>query len=88
MEIAGKDFKEKIADLRASLIEDNYHAMVVTELDEIAWLLNLRGEGGSNDEGLMNSPFFDSLVLVTLNEATLYGNLDKINETVRSYLGW
>ena len=45
MEYAGMAFEDKINDLRTELSEKNYEAMIVTELDEIAWLFNLRGEG-------------------------------------------
>lgn len=47
LEFAGKPFEEKIDDLRRTLAKKGINAMVVSELDEIAWLFNLRGEGSS-----------------------------------------
>ena len=43
LEYAGEDWESKIFQLRG--IFDDYSGMVVTELDEIAWLFNIRGEG-------------------------------------------
>ncbi len=48
LEYAGQTCQSKLADLRAQLTNDfdeEYLAMVVSELDEVAWLFNLRGEG-------------------------------------------
>ncbi len=55
MEYAGKEYPEKLDDLREELggseeEEEEYLAMVLTELDEIAWIFNLRGEGNSTVE--------------------------------------
>jgi Xaa-Pro aminopeptidase len=47
MEFAGKDWPDKISDLRSSLSAAGHTAIVVSELDEIAWLFNLRGEGNT-----------------------------------------
>lgn len=60
---AGKSTKLKLNDLRQSL---NGKSMVVSALDEIAWLLNLRGSD------IHCCPVFFSYVLVTPNDATLY----------------
>jgi Xaa-Pro aminopeptidase len=39
---AGKSFADKLKDLREQLEENKASAMVVSMLDEIAWLFNLR----------------------------------------------
>ena len=41
---AGLSWKEKVRDLRSDLAEKGASAMVVTALDEIAWLFNIRGQ--------------------------------------------
>ena len=62
LEYAGVDWEEKVRDrLRPKLGEGKYDGMVVTELDEVAWLYNLRGEGSSHNEGLYHSPTFESM---------------------------
>ncbi len=79
--------------------------MVITELDEIAWILNLRGEGSTsigvrllnvfrvivfelriNLQGLYHSPLFESQVLVTPDEVTLWIHTDKLNTNLTDHL--
>lgn len=40
----GKDWKQKIQDVREKMADKKAEYLVVTALDEIAWLLNMRGE--------------------------------------------
>lgn len=40
---SGKSLKDKLVDIRKSMVENTADILVITELDEIAWLLNLRG---------------------------------------------
>ena len=47
---AGEAWEDKLARLRAALQEAGHGGMVVSELDEINWLLNIRGEGSSHNE--------------------------------------
>lgn len=39
----GESREDKIAWLRSFLADNNYHTILLTSLDEIAWLLNVRG---------------------------------------------
>ena len=41
--IAGKTVLEKLTDVRAVLTENSAFALVITALDEVAWLFNIRG---------------------------------------------
>jgi len=43
LHFAGKTAAEKLQDVRASMKEKGYTAYLVTALDDIAWLLNIRG---------------------------------------------
>lgn len=43
MEYSGKSFEDKIEDLRKELEKKKSLGFVVSMLDEIAWLFNLRG---------------------------------------------
>lgn len=43
MEFAGKSFEDKLVDLRKELEKRKSPGFVVSMLDEIAWLYNLRG---------------------------------------------
>lgn len=46
--------------------------------DETAWLFNIRGHGTSSNEGLMHSPLFDSVALITLDDVFLWINTEKV----------
>lgn len=58
-------------ELRNDIGQQGAVAMVVTELDQIAWLLNLRGKGDSLVESLMHSPTFQSMLLVYKTKVSL-----------------
>lgn len=65
-EFAGKSWQDKIRDVRSELIRNNADAFIVTSLDEIAWLYNLRG----ND--VPYNPFFLSYAIVERQKIRLY----------------
>lgn len=77
---AGKSALEKIAELRVSMKELGAGVHILTTLDEIAWLLNLRG----ND--IPCNPVFLSYGLITDREFRLFVHEEALNEEVRSYL--
>ncbi|XP_013793175.1 probable Xaa-Pro aminopeptidase P, partial [Limulus polyphemus] len=43
LEFAGKRWEDKVEDVRAKLKEEGVGGIIITELDNVAWLLNLRG---------------------------------------------
>ncbi|KZV99641.1 putative aminopeptidase P, cytoplasmic [Exidia glandulosa HHB12029] len=65
----GKSSADKLADLRAYLKEKKYSAHVVSALDEIAWLFNLRGSD------IAYNPVFFSYAVVTQDEAILFADI-------------
>ncbi|KIX10556.1 uncharacterized protein Z518_01640 [Rhinocladiella mackenziei CBS 650.93] len=79
-EYAGKSYKDKLDDLRKELKKKKAAGMVVSMLDEIAWLLNLRGSD------IPYNPVFFSYAAVTPNSATLYIDSSKIDSEVEEYL--
>ncbi|KAK8221205.1 putative Xaa-Pro aminopeptidase P [Phyllosticta capitalensis] len=80
-EYAGKNFSEKLTELREELAKRKSAGFVVSMLDEIAWLYNLRG----ND--IPYNPVFFSYAVVTPDAATLYINDDKLTPEVKEHLG-
>jgi Xaa-Pro aminopeptidase len=72
----GESVASKLKRLREALTG----SFIVTALDEVAWLLNLRG----ND--IPYNPVFFSYVLVTPNDATLYTNPSRVPADVKKYL--
>jgi Xaa-Pro aminopeptidase len=77
---AGKKFEDKLADLRKELEKKKSKGMIVSMLDEIAWLFNLRG----ND--IDYNPVFFAYALVTPNDATLFVDDSKVTEAVKAHL--
>ncbi|KAL8683740.1 MAG: hypothetical protein Q9186_000374 [Xanthomendoza sp. 1 TL-2023] len=78
---AGKKFEEKIEDLRKDLDKKKSAGLIVSMLDEIAWLYNLRG----ND--IPYNPVFFSYAAITPTTATLYIDKSKFSEDVIPHLG-
>ena len=80
LEFAGETAENKIEHVRQALREQRADSILISHLDEIAWLLNLRGSD------VHCNPVFVSYLLLTLNEVTLFIDSDKLDETVRNYL--
>lgn len=77
---AGVDVSSKLSTLRSELMEASCTSVVISMLDEIAWLLNLRG----ND--VPHSPVFYSYLVVSNDSATLFVDTNKVTEDVRVHL--
>ncbi|CAH1975267.1 unnamed protein product [Acanthoscelides obtectus] len=81
IEYAGKNYTTKVEEVRSELRKVGADAMVVTALDEIAWMLNIRGRD------VPNSPYLRSYVVLDMQKVFLYVNSSQLNGTVRSHLG-
>ena len=62
----GRSREEKLQDVREKMRAEKADVLLLTALDEIAWLLNLRG----ND--VLYTPVFLAYMLLTLDEAYLF----------------
>ncbi|KAJ1921088.1 hypothetical protein H4219_000946 [Mycoemilia scoparia] len=80
IEYAGLDFNTKIEQVRKDLEKEKAEGLVVSKLDEIAWLFNLRGSD------ISYNPVFFSYALVTRDSTTLYINREKITDEVKEHL--
>ena len=80
LELAGEPAESKIERVRQSLAEQGEEGIVISQLDEIAWLLNLRGSD------VHCNPVFVSYVLLTQNDVTLFIDSEKLDENVKQYL--
>lgn len=80
LKYAGEDTKEKLTGLRKELAKKQLSCFVVSMLDEIAWLFNLRGSD------IPYNPVFFSYALITADEASLYIDAAKLTEDSKSYL--
>jgi Xaa-Pro aminopeptidase len=77
---SGLSWQEKIAAVRRSMDNKNSTALVLTAVDEIAWLLNLRGAD------VPFTPVFQSYLIVGLTWATLYLPAGKLTPDVEAHL--
>ncbi len=72
-EDCGQDFKSKLADLRRALQLAKADVHVISSLDDLAWLFNIRG----ND--VSYNPVVLCYALITADEVRLYLNEEKLS---------
>lgn len=77
---AGESLQSKFARIRTKMTEKHADAMVVSALDEIAWLLNIRG----ND--VEYNPVVISYLVLEQDKCTLFVLPGKITKEVSAYL--
>ncbi|KAI9345120.1 peptidase M24, structural domain-containing protein [Pilaira anomala] len=80
-ELTRQDNSGKLKDLRDYIGSKNAYGTIVSALDEIAWLFNLRGSD------IECNPVFFSYAVVSEKDAILYVDLDKVTEEVKEHLG-
>ncbi len=80
MEYAGETVASKITRVRQALREQHADGMLVSALDEVAWLLNLRGSD------VHCNPVFVAYVIISPQDVTLYINKEKLTPDVTAYL--
>lgn len=76
----GLAWREKVAKVRTKLANNRAIALLVTALDEIAYLLNLRG---SDTEFI---PIFTSYAIVTLSSVYLFVDEEKVTVESKNHL--
>jgi Xaa-Pro aminopeptidase len=77
---AGVDVRTKLATLRAQLADKQCDALLVSALDEVAWLFNIRGAD------IDYNPVVIAYAIVTRDTAILYVDARKISAAVRAHL--
>jgi Xaa-Pro aminopeptidase len=77
---AGIDVPSKLSFIRSHLAENECDAVVISMLDEVAWLLNMRGSD------VPHSPVFYSYLIVEVSTATLFVDSNKVSEDVLEHL--
>ncbi|XP_022775276.1 probable Xaa-Pro aminopeptidase P [Durio zibethinus] len=78
LEFSGRSVAEKLKDLREKLANAKARGIIITALDEVAWLYNIRGSDVSY------CPVVHAFAIVTLNSAFLYADKRKVSSTVSS----
>lgn len=77
---AGETFSSKLNRVRESMKEKNANVHVITTLDDIAWLLNIRGGD------VKFNPVVLSYALITLDKVYLFVDESKLNEEILNEL--
>ena len=80
IEYAGESVQSKIQRVRKALREQHADGMLVSSLDDIAWILNLRGSD------VHCTPLFVSYLLISTTKVTLFINPKKLTSEVSAYL--
>ncbi|SFB73409.1 aminopeptidase P family protein [Butyrivibrio sp. YAB3001] len=78
-ELCGRSFKEKLSDVRAKMEKAGAKAHLLSKLDDIMWLTNLRG----ND--VECNPVALSYAYITMDEFILFVQEKEVTEEVRKY---
>ncbi|GAA0104207.1 aminopeptidase P family protein [Paraclostridium sordellii] len=77
---AGETFSSKLNRVRESMKEKNANIHVITTLDDIAWLFNIRGGD------VKFNPVVLSYALITLDKVYLFVDENKLNEEILNEL--
>ena len=80
LEYAGVPAREKLAQVRRALAEQHADGMLLTQLDDIAWTLNIRGKD------VPCIPVVLSYLLIGSERATLFVDSRKVSDEVKAYL--
>ncbi|XP_034738906.1 xaa-Pro aminopeptidase 2 isoform X2 [Etheostoma cragini] len=77
-----RPWQKKVMQIRDQIRDNPYEptALLLSALDETAWLFNLRG----ND--IPYNPFFYSYTLLTMDEIWLFLHTDRVTDELRVYL--
>lgn len=79
-DFAGEAVESKLARMREALAKKKADTMIISALDEIAWLLNIRG----ND--VEYNPVVISYVVLEAERCTLFVDASKVDIMTRNYL--
>ena len=77
---AGESVKSKLERVRQALKEKHCEALVVSALDEIGWLLNIRGKD------VDYTPCLISYVVVEMEKCTIFVAANKLDDAAHAYL--
>ncbi|MBQ4343895.1 MAG: aminopeptidase P family protein [Erysipelotrichaceae bacterium] len=78
VQYSGTDRNEKLKELREDMLQVKADVHVLSALDEIAWLMNLRGSD------VAHTPVFLSFMIIDQKNCTLYINRTKIEAELKA----
>lgn len=77
---AGLSREEKLSKVREKMVEERADALLVTALDETAWLLNLRGDD------VKHTPVFLAYMFITRRRAIVCAQMQAFSEEIKEKL--
>lgn len=77
---SGEDFKDKITRVREEMKKEGADVHIITSLDDIAWLFNIRGRD------IPCTPVVLSYTYITEKEVMLFIDKDKLTKETEEYL--
>ncbi|XP_015067111.1 aminopeptidase P1-like [Solanum pennellii] len=80
LQFAGQSVAEKLKELRKKLVLGKACAIIITALDEVAWLYNVRGSDVSY------CPVVHAFAIVTIDSAFFYVDKQKLSPEANSYM--
>ena len=80
MQFCGKSWEEKVSEVRVSMIKAKANVLVLSALDDVAWLLNLRGSD------IKYNPVFFAYAAVTAEKVYLFINESQVTDQVKNHL--
>ncbi|KAD3640785.1 hypothetical protein E3N88_30008 [Mikania micrantha] len=80
LKFSGCSVSDKLKDLHDNLKKENARGIIITTLDEVVWLFNVRGGDVSY------SPVVHAFAIVTRKSAFLYVDERKLSSEVKSYM--
>uniref|UniRef100_A0A1J3G798 Putative Xaa-Pro aminopeptidase P n=1 Tax=Noccaea caerulescens TaxID=107243 RepID=A0A1J3G798_NOCCA len=80
LKYAGLDVASKLASLRNEIMDAGASSIVISMLDEIAWVLNLRGSD------VPHSPVMYAYLIVEVDQAKLFVDNSKVTAEVKDHL--
>lgn len=78
--LTGESVDQKLKRVREVMEQKNVQILPITKLDQIAWLFNLRGGD------VPYNPVFIAYAIVTLDQAFLFTNLERIEASIQQQL--
>jgi len=80
LQFTGRSWQDKVEEVRSNLVEKGASALILSALDDVAWMLNLRGTD------IAFNPVFFSYAAVTEKEVVLFINPAQVTSQVRDSL--
>lgn len=80
LKYSGKSWQDKVREVREKMGKKQAVALVVSALDDVAWLLNLRGSD------ILFNPVFFSFLIVTMDSILFFIDEKKLPKDAREHL--